>query len=705
MLARTTEFKENMDKSRMRKNYQSPCVGTTAGVLLSILLLFSVSGAKAAPKSVLVMPSLFSDNMVLQQKSVVPVWGKGEPGQKIYVAGSWGAEAKTAVRLDSSWEVRLRTVKAGGPYVLNVTAGDSTIRYTNVMLGEVWVCSGQSNMQMPLAGWPPLFPLNNASEEIRKAEYPDIRLFTASPKYAVTPQSDCSGSWTECTPKTAAEFSAVGYFFGRKLYSELHVPIGLIWSVWGGTEIQPWIGAKYLSRMASYKDKVETIENSSGLISARMKWIYSHPVLDVASKAPQERWKGLDFDDIRCPEVNYNDSLWRSVKLPDYWIYNYENRDGRFIGAVWFRKKVNIPKSWLDSTLVLDLGPIGGMDETWVNGTKVGGILERGYDASPRVYDIPGSVVDDTILTVAIRVPLISSWGGIWGNNVPMEVHPQFDSTQTVSLSGAWKFMPVAQYLHGKYYVFSPDGEIYSRPKLPFAYSENTPTVLYNGMIAPLIPYRIRGVIWYQGESNTNEPYDYKNLFPLMIKDWRAAWGEGDFPFYWVQIAPYHYGKEANSEVIRNAQRETLSLPHTGMAVTLDIGTPGRIHPPDKQDVGLRLALWALAKQYGENVVYSGPLYRSMKVRGDKVMVSFSHASGGLVFKPLDGDSNFIIAGKDSVFVVGKVKVEGRTLVVYSPRVKHPIAVRYAWGNAQEATLFNKAGLPASTFKTDHWRR
>ncbi len=694
-----------MDVSRMEKNYHLHFAVKTILVLLSALLILSVTEAEAAASRFVLMPSLFSDNMVLQQKSNVAVWGKTGPGREVFVRGSWGAESRTVAGADSSWEVHLRTVKAGGPYSLTITVGDSTITYTNVMLGEVWVCSGQSNMQMPLAGWPPLFPLNNSAEEIRKAEYPNIRLFTVSLNYSATPDSSCSGEWTECTPKTAAEFSAVGYFFGRKLYDELHVPIGLIWSIWGGTEIQPWIGAKYLSKMPAYRDKVQTIERSGELIAARMQWITSHPVLDVASKPENVRWKGLDFDDSRCPEANYNDSLWRTCKLPNYWIYNYEVRDGRFIGAVWFRKKVDIPKSWVDSSLVVDLGPIGGMDETWVNGVKVGGITEEGYDASPRVYNVPGSAVSDTVLTIAIRVPRISSWGGIWGNGVKMEVHPKFDSIDTVPLSGEWKYMPVAQYLGGKYYVFSPDGEIYFRPKLPFAYSENTPTVLYNGMIAPLIPYGIRGVVWYQGESNTNKPDDYKYLFPLMIKNWRAAWGEGNFPFYWVQIAPYHYGNGANSAVIRNAQRETLSLPNTGMAVTLDIGTPDRIHPPDKQDVGLRLALWALAKQYGKHVAYSGPLYRSMKVRDGKVIISFNFADGGLVFKPFDGRSNFIIAGKDSVFVKAKVKVEGTTLEVYSSQVKHPLAVRYAWGNAEEATLFNKAGLPASTFKTDHWRK
>lgn len=697
------KLKQSMDVCLMEKKLRLNAGKVLSRLLVSALLL--CTAAKAEASGYLVVPSLFSDNMVLQRESHVPVWGRALPGQRVVVEGSWGAEAGTVAKGDSSWKVELRTVKAGGPYRLKISTADSSVVYSNVMLGEVWVCSGQSNMQMPLAGWPPLFPLNRAEEEIQKAKYPDIRLFDESMKYSATPENSCTGSWTECTPKTAATFSAVGYFFGRKLYRELHVPIGLIWSVWGGTRIQAWIGANYLSSMPAYKDKVETVESSGALIARREKWIKSHPVLKIADKPQADKWSGLNFDDSGCSMVNYNDSFWKTLKLPSYWINNYETRYGRFTGAVWFRKKVAIPKAWIDSSLVVDLGPIGGMDETWVNGVEVGGVLRQGNDALPRRYRVPGTIVDDSSLTIAIRVPQVSSWGGIWGNGVTMEAHPEFDSSLSVPLSGKWKYMPVAQFMDGKYYVFSPDGEIYFRPKLPFSYSENTPTVLFNGMIAPLIPYRIRGVIWYQGESNTDNPYDYYRLFPLMIKNWRAAWGEGDFPFYWVQIAPYDYGKGSNSCVIRNAQRETLSVPNTGMAVTLDIGTPDRIHPPDKQDVGLRLALWALAKQYGKHLFYSGPLYRSMKVKSDRAIIAFTHVDGGLVFKPLDGKSNFMIAGKDSIFVPAEVKTTGNELEIYSPRVKHPIAVRYAWGNAEEATLFNKAGLPASTFRTDDWGR
>ncbi len=672
---------------------------------LAILLfaLTSVVQAQTGSSNYLVMPAIFSNNMVLQQKSDVPVWGKAEPNEKVTVKASWGATASTVVEPDSNWEVHIRTIKAGGPYDMRVTVGKSSIVYKNVMLGEVWVCSGQSNMEIPLQGWPPQYPIENSAREISKANYPNIRLFHVARAFSPTPDFQCVGSWNECNPTTVATFSAVGYFFGRRLYKELHVPIGLIMSVWGGTKIQPWIGEKYLSTIPFYKHAAQQVEHSAGLIAEQARWVRSHGVINLSTRNPDSMYVGLNFDDGMCSERSYNDSSWKTMKLPVYWQYT---PDGHFNGAVWFRKHIEIPKTWVGSALVVHLGPIDDMDETWVNGTKVGGILKTGYYAYPRVYDVPASVVTDTSLTIAVRVLDIGGFGGIWGNGVKMKIVRKSDSTQAIPLSGGWKFMPVAEYTDSKFYVYSPDGEFYNRPEIPFAYDNDSPTVLFNGMIAPIIPYGIKGVLWYQGESNSNVPSDYNNykyLFPLLIKNWRADWKQGDFPFYWVQIAPFNYGENSKSYVIRNAQRQTLSVPNTGMAVTLDIGTVDNIHPPDKQDVGLRLARWALVKDYGKHMVYSGPLYKSIKVEDGKAVISFKDVGGGLVVKPRDGRTNFVIAGEDSNFVKADVKVEGNTLVVSSPDVKHPLAVRYAWTNRAQATLFNKAGLPASTFRTDDW--
>jgi sialate O-acetylesterase len=690
--------------------------------LIAFFLLLSGIARADSNRSFVQMASIFADNMVLQQKTSVSFWGKASPGKAISIEASWGSSAKTEARADSLWKVNLRTSKAGGPYEVKLQIGDSTIVYKNVMLGEVWVCSGQSNMEMPLQGWPPDNPIQNSAEEIQAANYPDIRLFTVSRAASAEPEFNCVGTWSECNPQTAAKFSAVGYFFGRKLYQELHVPIGLISSTWGGTRIQPWISGRHLGRMPEYKAIVERVDSARPELKKLDAWIRSHPVVDVSIKPPEHQYENLDFGDSTCSKSDYDDSMWRTMKLPTYW----QNTDaGVFNGIVWFRKKIEIPKNWLDTNLVLALGPIDDMDETFVNGVKVGGMLGGGFYATPRTYDVPKGLVKDSALTIAVRVIDIGGFGGIWGGGVTMKIYSKGDSSKSISLSGEWKYLPVAEYVNSKFYVYGAAGEFNNRPKTSVDVGPFTPTMLFNGMIAPLIPYAIKGVIWYQGESNSDLPSDYNNyeaLFKLMIRNWRADWGEGNFPFYYVQIAPWTYGEKSKSYMVRDAQFRTLSVPNTGIVVTLDIGSLTTIHPPDKQDVGLRLALWALAKDYQpkgslrhKEIVYSGPLYRSMKIQKRKIILTFDEADRGLVMSARGGptsggddsggNTNFLIAGKDSVFVKANVKVDGKKLIVYSGTVKKPIAVRYAWGNTEEGTLFNKAGLPAPTFRTDNWKQ
>jgi sialate O-acetylesterase len=670
------------------------------------LLLFAVAKADSN-KSFIQMPSIFSDNMVLQQKSLVTFWGKASPGTAISIKASWKASARTVAKTDSTWRAKLRTGKAGGPYEVKLQVGDSTIVYRNVMLGEVWLCSGQSNMEMPLAGWPPDNPIQNSAAEIQAANYPDIRLFSVSRAVSAEPEFNCVGTWSECNPQTAAKFSAVGYFFARKLYEELHVPIGMIFSSWGGTKIQPWISGKFLGRLPEYSSVVEKIDSARGEVRELNAWIHNHPVIDISNKPPAIQYENLDFGDSACSQPGFDDSSWRTMTLPTYWE---ATEVGEFDGAVWFRKKVEIPKNWLGKNLTVELGPIDDMDETYVNGVKIGGLLGGGFWATPRIYNVPKGIVKDSVLTIAIRVIDIGGGGGIYGNGIKMRIHPDStaDTNESISLAGNWKYLPVAEYISGKFYVYGPSGEFNHRPKPSISVGPNTPTMLFNGMIAPLIPYHIKGVLWYQGESNSDLPSDYNNyesLFKLMIKDWRTDWGEGDFPFYYVQIAPWTYGEKSKSYVVRDAQFRALSVPNTGMAVTLDIASLTTIHPPDKQDVGLRLALWAFSKNYHKRVVYSGPLYHSMKIQRDRIVLSFTNVDGGLVIKDSSGNTNFLIAGKDSVFVKANVKIQGKKLVVWSDSVRNPIAVRYTWSNTDTATLFNKAGLPSPTFRTDNWKQ
>ncbi|MEJ2495118.1 MAG: sialate O-acetylesterase, partial [Ignavibacteriaceae bacterium] len=444
------------------------------------------------------------------------------------------------------------------------------------------------------------------------------------------------------------------------------------------------------------------IKSSGKDLQIYKQWIDSHPVVQIKDMSSETRWQNLSFNDEKCSAVNYDDSKWKEMNLPTLWE---ATEVGNLDGVVWFRKKIEIPESWKGKDLVLELGPIDDMDITYVNGVKVGSYEKDGFWQTDRIYNVPGKLITSNEITIAVRVMDTQGGGGIYGKAELMKIHP-LNSDESVSLSGKWKYLPVAEYRFQKFFVFGADKNDYSsRPKMKIDLSANTPTTLYNGMIHPLVPYSLKGVIWYQGEANVDNPKQYATLFPLMIKNWREDWGEGDFPFYFVQIAPYDYGEQSHSEFLRESQLKTLSVPNTGMAVTLDIGNPGNIHPADKKDVGERLARWALAKTYDKNVFYSGPLYKSMNVENNKIILSFDYADDGLVIKERNGENNFIIAGEDKVFRKASVKIDGGKLIVSNDEIKNPVSVRYCWSNTNEATLFNKEGLPASSFRTDNWNK
>lgn len=652
------------------------------------------------------VPAIFSDNMVLQQKSLVPVWGKGAPNEKITVRTGWKQSASVTADSRGNWLAKVKTPKAGGPYTLTVTSSDTAITYKNVLIGEVWLCSGQSNMEMPLEGWPPKDTIYSAKAEIQGANYANIRFFSVARDYSDQVKDDVNGTWQECTPATAARFSATAFFFGKKLNRELNVPVGLINSSWGGTPVESWISSSQLKEVKEYEETLGLIAGSRDEFNRLQEWLAMHPVVNIAGKDLSQRWRGLELGDNDCASSGFDDSRWGEMKLPVVW----ETTElGNFDGAVWFRRQVHIPSGWVNRPLNLQIGPVDDMDEAFVNGVKVGETLDEGFWQTNRIYEVPASLVTDTVLTLAVRVTDNQGGGGIHGTTEKMQLtlKDQLSGAEepAVSIEGAWKYLPVAVFRDMKFFVTGAANEEYfKRPRLTLDMSAYTPTVLYNAMIAPLVPYKIKGAIWYQGESNTNAPVMYEKLFPMMIKNWREDWSER-FPFYYVQIAPYQYGQGTESQRLREAQFKTLSLPGVGMAVTMDIGNVNNIHPGNKKDVGERLALWALAKNYNRKNAYSGPVYRSMKILDNKIVLSFDNASKGLVLRPLNGRMNFEICGEDSVFRTADVKTEGNTLVVSSAGVKSPAAVRYAWSNTAEATLFNSDGLPASSFRTDDFEK
>lgn len=671
-------------------------------LILCFLMMLPVHIAlNASGKSRIIIPAVFSDNMVLQQKTRVTFWGKASAGMEIKLSGSWGSISESSVNDDGSFKLTLQTPEAGGPFEVSLEIGDSVIVYKNVLIGEVWLCSGQSNMEMPLGGWMPHDSIFTAAQEIPKAFYKNLRFFTVAKAYSVTPEFNCGGSWSICTPPDASAFSAAAFFFGKKLMEKLNVPIGLIHSSWGGTPVESWISGKFLGTVDEYTGLINKMAETEKESAALKAWLETHETMNVKKADERIKYYGLKFGDTACAASDYNDSLWSEMKLPVLW----ENTGlGNFDGAVWFRKKIDIPDSWLNRELVLELGPIDDMDNTYVNGEKVGSYAMSGYWQQERIYEVPAQLTGKKEMTIAVRVLDTQGGGGIYGLPEKMFVHPK-DSDEKILLAGMWKYLPVAELVSGRFYIFGAEGmDFMNRPKVTVPLSANTPTMLYNGMIAPLIPFSIKGVIWYQGESNADNSEKYKILFPLMIQNWRADWNEGDFPFYYVQIAPFNYGESIGSQALREVQMQTLSVKNTGMAVTLDIGNVNNIHPGNKKDVGERLARWALAKDYGKNVVFSGPHYKKMKIQKDKVILTFDYADG-LILKQRNGKTNFEIAGSDSVFHDAGVNVKNNSLIISSPDVKNPAAVRYCWGNTAEATLFNDAGLPASSFRTDDWRK
>jgi sialate O-acetylesterase len=635
-----------------------------------LLLTLSISSTRADIKP----NPLFADNAVLQQGMKVPVWGTAEPGEQVTVEFS-GQSVSTTADSSGKWLIRLAPMKAGGEPGTLTISGKNKIVLTNILVGEVWICSGQSNMERQLGLREGQKPITDWEKEVAEAKHPGIRQFYVPQTKAFAPVQTVKGNWSVCSPETVKDFTAVGYFFGRDLHLACHVPIGLIHTSWGGTPAEAWTSEAALSQLPDFTDALTNLKHLAAdpaeagrETQARQNEWYARVDSGVLASPP---WYATDLDT----------SSWKTMKLPTYWEKaGYPDFDGLF----WFRRAFDLPGNWDGSDAELHLGAVDDNDTTWVNGTEVGATI--GYNL-PRVYRVPGGLLKLTNNVVAVRVLDTGGYGGLWGGPDPM-------MRLMVNVGGQTNSLPLTgDWLCRQGVSLTTVGW----PPADYSQSPNAPTVLYNGMIAPLLPYAVRGVIWYQGESNVGRERQYRTLFPAMIADWRQAWGEGNFPFLFVQIAPFH----GNTPEIREAQLLTLQhSTNTAMAVTIDCGDANDIHPPHKQPMGARLALAAQALAYGEKLEYSGPLFESMRIKGPDVILRFTHIGRGLVAKdgPLQG---FTMAGDDKVFHPALAEIHGRTIVVRSQAVTQPVAVRYGWANVPEGNLFNRAGLPASPFRTD----
>lgn len=672
---------------------------TTFKIAILLITITVLMGCQKETK--LSLPAIFSDDMVLQQNTNAVVWGKATPGAEITVSGSWSQSVKATAAEDSTWQVELTTIEAGGPYELAFNSTDTTITLKNVMLGEVWLASGQSNMEMPLKGWPPNDTIMNSAQTIANSNNPDIRMFTVAKNMSSQPLEDVSGSWALANADNSGNFSATAYFFAHKLNADLGVPVGIIHSSWGGTPIEAWISKEELSENADFKDIVKDLKEVAPQTEAYDKWLTANESVNILPSAEnKEPFKNLNAFDDYCsnPETNTDD--WKTVSLP---APIEQTEIGEMDGVVWFRKNIEIPKNWEGKEVIISLGPIDDMDVTYLNGQKIGGIEVAGFWQEVRYYTVPAELVQSGNATLAVKVIDHQGGGGIYGTPEQMKIHPKGEESNAIALSGEWKYNVVGQISGSKLYLFDPSSDTYdSRPELSIVLSSHTPTVLYNAMIAPLTPYSLQGTIWYQGEANVGRAPQYIKLTSSLVNNWRQVFKNPDMPFYYVQLAPWNYNdvEGISSANLREAQRRSLEIPNTGMAVTLDIGNVNNIHPTNKTDVGERLALWALAKTYDKEVAFSGPIPEEFKSAGKEITISFRNAFDSLEIKT-DVPNQFEVAGEDGIFFAAKAIIKNDQVIVSSPKVAHPANVRYAYKNGSEASLFNGAGLPAPSFTSE----
>ncbi len=638
---------------------------------LFVFVIFSLTDLNAEVK----LPRIFSSNMVLQQGIEIPVWGWADKGEQITVTFN-NKTLRTKTDNNGKWIVKLPVTDYGGPHTL-VVKGKNTVVFENVLIGEVWVCSGQSNMEWGVN------QSANPEKEIESANFPKIRLFTVPKTVAQVPKDDISsGSWVECSPETVAGFSAVGYFFGRKIFTDLNVPVGLIHTSWGGTVAETWSSAQTISKDPDLKGRLVELQQ---LDLAKFREAKLEQIKKLLGGELPENDSGMKNGEPVWSAIDFNDNSWKTIKAPMYWEQQgYLDIDG--IG--WYRKEITLNEVQSNTNATLHLGKIDDSDITFMNGITIG--KTDGLYDKDRIYTIPKELLKPGKNMIVVRVDDTGGNGGIWGNP-----EDQFLAIgkEKMDISGDWKFKISKAKV----------GDVSVGPN-------SYPTLLYNGMINPIVPFAIKGAIWYQGESNTGRAKQYQRVFPDMIKDWRTHWNQGDFPFLFVSLAnftaPPNTPGESDWAELREAQTKTLSLPNTGMALAIDIGEANDIHPKNKQEVGKRLALNALKVAYKKDIVYSGPMYSSAVFRDGKAYITFTETGSGLTAKDKYGYlKGFTIAGSNKKFEWAKADIiDNQTVVVYSEKIKDPVSVRYGWANnPDDVNLYNLEGLPANPFRTDDW--
>ncbi|SHF95567.1 sialate O-acetylesterase [Flavobacterium fluvii] len=617
------------------------------------------------------LPRLISNGIVLQRNVKVKIWGWASPKEKIkleFKTKTYSTEADQ----EGNWTIMLPSQKAGGPYEMVLKASNE-IKIQDILFGDVWICSGQSNMELPMERVKEKY-----GEVIKNSKNTNIRQFLVPDKYDFkNPKTDLdSGNWLSANPENVLEFSAVAYLFAKEIYEKQHVPIGLINSALGGSPVESWMSEEALVAFPKAHEEAQKFKNDE-----RIKQI------ETSDKKRNEDWyalinandKGLSDKNAQWGQTNINDNDWSKMQIPGYWA---DQSIGKVNGAVWFRKEIEVPKAMVGKPAKLFMGRIVDQDFVYVNGEFVG---TTGYQYPPRRYEVKPTILKEGKNTIAIRV--INSIGN--GGFVLDKPYYLAVGKDTIDLKGEWKSKLGTE-------MKPLQGPTFIRWK---------PVGLYNAMIAPLLNLKIKGVLWYQGEANTFNAKEYAQTFPAMISDWRAKWGQGNFPFLFVQLAnfmeDYPEPRESNWAALRQSQLETLKVKNTGMAVTIDVGEWNDIHPLNKDAVGHRLALLASKMIYGENkITASSPMPNDSKFEKDKVIIRFANVGGGLTIKKGTELKSFAISNDGVNFVWANAKITGNKVEVWNDKISNPTVVRYAWdNNPAAANLFSKEGLPSTPFE------
>ncbi|KAF1692487.1 sialate O-acetylesterase [Pseudoxanthomonas koreensis] len=643
-------------------------------ILLAALSLFALPMTALAAQ--LELPLLFSDGAVLQRDRALPVWGQAAPGAKVQVQFD-RSSAQAVAGADGHWSLQLPAHAAGGPYELVVRAGGEEHRVRDVLVGEVWLASGQSNMEWPVA------QTLHAQEDIAAPADPWLRQFKVPKSWAEAPQAQLQGGqWKSAAPDTVGQFSAVAHAFARELRQVLGVPVGVIDSTWGGSSIEAWMDASMLGLDAA-------------ALEAKMRERRAADLrVEEQVRAKLAAWPALEPASEAFAVAQMDDSAWTTLQVPGMWEQQgYPGMDG----VAWYRTVFELSEREAKAGVVLGLGQVDDTDTTWVNGVRVGGV-SNGYNV-PRVYKVPASALRAGLNTIAVRVEDGGGGGGIGGSAGELFVEPVGGTRR--GLDGGWRFRTAAVT------VSTSDDK------------NQVDTLLYNAMIHPLLPYPLAGVIWYQGETNASEwgAYRYREQFRTLIEGWRAKWNAPQMPFLWAQLAAFHSGGDRLDgrgvvidspwATLRESQSAVLALPATGQAVIIDVGAADDIHPRDKHTVGHRLALQARHVAHGaQDLVHRGPEFRGVEAKGRELVLHFD-AIGGVLAARMGGGAaprGFELAGADGRFHPAQARIAGDTVVLRSDAVATPETARYAWSdNPAQADLVGADGLPASPFRTRAW--